>query len=177
MAKEKSNLDPKSLEEMTPEEMQLAIQKAVYTREMLNLDQVQEDNLKRIEERVARSKSNAQRQSDLAAERNSRRSIQQVCRHRQGGSHLNIYKGDGKPCVVRTLMLDGFTYFIQCQRCRLQVFTPHPDMQEKDPEGFKEQKAIYDRMFEMSEDSGLDEIRGPNFFFRKNGVPFIPERV
>jgi len=74
-------------------------------------------------------------------------------------------------------MLDGFTWLLQCTRCRLRLFTPHPSLATTDPERYAKEKAAYDKLWELAGDSGLDEIRGPTFTFLKDGVPFIPHRV
>jgi hypothetical protein len=74
-------------------------------------------------------------------------------------------------------MLDGVTWLLQCIRCRLKVFTPHAQHYRGRMDEFAKDKAIYDKLWELSADSGLDEIKGPTFQFTKDGVPFIPERV
>jgi hypothetical protein len=166
--------------EPSSDELRRKILETELQTKQFELDDAQERNRLRAQQKVDRSRRNAMRQSELAAANSALANIQQQCRHRQGGVPHNVLKGDGKPCVVRTKMLDGYTYLLQCTRCRLKVFTPNPAHAEPKHEKhaqYLQDKQIYDRLWEMSQDSGLDEIVGPSFIFARNGVPFIPERV
>lgn len=167
----------KPIEEMTIEEMELATRRIALQTAMLQLDEVEEANRKRIEKREAVRRFNEQLQQDVVAEQRGLERGQKVCRHRSGGFPSNIFRGNREPCVFRTRMLDGYTYLIQCLRCRLKVFTPHPSLERKDPKEYAKQQKLYEKMWELSEERAMDEIRTPSFSFRKNGVEFVPERV
>jgi hypothetical protein len=180
MAKKKASeeIATKPISEMTLEEIQLATARAALQTSLLNLDDAEDANRKRLEKKERVKRYNEQLQADVLAEQEGIKRGQRICRHKQGGFPKNIFKGDStSPAVFKTLLPDGFTYFIQCIRCRLKAYTPHPALEERDPKEYAKQKALYDKMFELSEEHGLDEIQTPNFRFRKRGVEFIPERV
>lgn len=176
--------DEMQVEEMPDEfqgkslpEIQRMIAVADLKARMLDLDRIQDENKQRIAKKAALEKFNRQIQEEITSQQKMMAFAQSVCRHKQGGKYQNVWAGDGKPCVSRTQMLDGYTWLLQCTRCRLKVYTPHPSMQKSAPERYAKERAIYDHLWEMASDSGLDEIRGPTFAFMKDGVPFIPERV
>lgn len=168
---------PEEYRDMSIDEIQRVIALTDLQAKLLDLDRIKDENARRIAHQEAIRKHNAQIQADMESQSRQMAYAQSVCRHRQGGRHQNVFAGDGKPCVTRTQMLDGYTWLLQCLRCRLKVFTPHPALKKSDPEGYAEAKAIFDKLWELSADSGLDEIRGPTFIFEKDGVPFIPERT
>lgn len=167
----------KPLEKMSVEEMQAATARLQLMREMTLLAQAEEQVRKTDENDAAIELRNEQRQAELKAIRAKQVSIQKLCRHKQGGQHQNILKGDGKPCVTAMRMLDGYTVRLACTRCRDEVYTPNPSLEAKDPKAFAVQSAKFAKFLELFEDSGLDMIRGPEFMFMRKGVPFIPERV
>jgi hypothetical protein len=168
---------PPEFQHMSLEEMHRLIAATELQSKILDLDRVKDDNARRLARKEAVENHNRQIQADVEAERRNMELAQRICRHRQGGRPQNVYAGDGKPCIVRTQMLDGYTWLLQCLRCRLKVFTPHPSLRKSHPEEYQKLKAIYDKWLEMSQESGLDEIRGPSFTFERDGVPFIPERA
>jgi hypothetical protein len=168
---------PQEFQHMSLEEMQRLIAATDLQAKILDLDRVKDDNARRLARKEAVEAHNRQIQADVAAERRNMEMAQSICRHRQGGRPQNVYAGDGKPCIVRTQMLDGYTWLLQCLRCRMKIFTPHPSLRKSHPEEYTKLKLIYDKFLEMSQESGLDEIRGPSFTFERDGVPFIPDRV
>lgn len=171
------------------EQIQKSIAWADLQMKLLDLDRIRDDNTKRVAKKEALVKYNEQIQQQMESEQKLIAYAQSVCRHRQGGrassDGRHVWAGDGKPCVVRTQMLDGVTWLLQCLRCRLKVFTPHVSHYQGRPpqdgvtwqEQYQRDKAVYDKLWEMASDSGLDEIRGPTFTFQKDGVPFIPQRT
>lgn len=167
----------KEIEQMTEEELRQAVLRVQLLREVQLLDQTREEVYKRDENIAACELRNEQRQTELAAIAEKMCSIQKQCRHKQGGKHQNIFKGDGPPCVTAARMLDSFTLRLECTRCRKTVYTPNPSLEQTDPKLYRREMAEYEKFLEMFEDSGLDMIRGPEFMFRKNGISFIPERV
>jgi len=168
---------PAEYQGLSLEEIQRVIALTELQAKLLDLDRIKDDNARRLAHIEAIRKHNAQIQADMETQQRQLAYAQSICRHRQGGRPQNVYAGDGKPCIVRTQMLDGFTWLLQCQRCRLKVFTPHPSLKRDAPEQYATLKGAFDKLWELSSDSGLDEIRGPTFLFEKDGVPFIPERT
>ena len=168
---------PPEFQNMSLEEMQRLIAATELQAKILDLDRVKDDNARRLAHKEAVEKHNRQIQADVEAEQARMRFAQSVCRHRQGGKPQNIYAGDGKACITRTQMLDGYTWLLQCLRCRIKIYTPHPNLKKSHPEEYEKLKGIYDHFWQLSLDSGLDEIKGPSFLFEKDGVPIIPERV
>lgn len=167
----------KDIEEMSNEELQGAVLRVQLMREMQLLEKTQEEVRRHDENTEAIHLRNEQRQSELNAIRKKQENIQRQCRHKQGGKHQNVLKGDGPPAVTAARMLDGYTVRLQCQRCRKTVFTPNPKLEADDPKRYAKELAEYEKFLEMFEDSGMDMIRGPEFMFMREGVPFIPERV
>lgn len=165
----------KPIEEMSIEEMELLTKRVALQTALLQMDEVAEANRKRIEKQAAIKRFNEQLQEDVKSEREGKDREQKACRHRSGG--FSWMRGNKEPCVFRTRMLDGYTYFIQCIRCRQQCFTPHPQLKQTDPAKYKEDMKFYEKMWELSEERAMDEIRTPSFSFRRNGVEFIPKRV
>jgi hypothetical protein len=167
---------PEEFKGMSLGEIQRAIAAADLQARLLDLDRIKDENAQRIAKKKAIDTFNKQIQEEITSQQRILEFAQSVCRHRQGGRYQNVYAGDGKPCIVRSQMLDGVTWLLQCTRCRLKIFTPHPGMLKSNPEQYAKDKAVYDRLWEMSSDSGLDEIRGPTFTFMRDGVPIVPER-
>lgn len=167
---------PPEYAHMSLEEIQRLIAVAELQAKVLELDRITDDNSRRLAQKEALAKHNKQIQSDMEQEQRQRAYAQSICRHRQGGKPQNVYAGDGKPCITRTQMLDGYTYLLQCLRCRLKVYTPHPLLKRTHPEEYARLKAFFDQLWTMADESGLDEIRGPTFTFERDGVPLIPER-
>lgn len=168
---------PEDWKNLTLEEIEKQIKLVTLQSHMLDLDRIQDENQKRISKRHAIEKFNREIQQDMAAQEAKLSWLRTHCRHRMGGYHSDITAGDGKPCIARTQMLDGVTWLLQCLRCRTKIFTPHPSLQQTDPEKFERDMAEYKRFWELSCDSGMSEIRGPTFSFVQNGVPIIPQRV
>jgi hypothetical protein len=172
---------PAEFKGMTLEQIQLMLAQADLQMRMLELDRIRDESVKRIAKKEALVKFNAQIQEQIRSEQALIAYAQSVCRHRQGGKASSdgrhVWAGDGPPCVAKTQMLDGVTWLLQCIRCRLKVFTPHLQHYSGRPEQYAKDKALYEKLWELSADSGLDEIRGPTFQFTKDGVPFIPQRT
>jgi len=168
---------PEEFQHMSLEEMQRLIAATELQSKILDLDRIKDENARRLAHKEAVEKHNRQIQLDVESEQRQIQLAQSICRHRQGGKPQNIYAGDGKACVTRTQMLDGYTWLLQCLRCRIKIFTPHPTLRKTHPEEYAKLKVIYDQFWQLSLDSGLDEIKGPTFLFERDGTPFIPERV
>ena len=105
------------------------------------------------------------------------------CRHRQGGfSDTPYQKGNGPSCVSAHKMPFGEVR-LQCNRCAIEVYEPNPAQQSdksyRDPWGrtWKEQKALFDKLFELHEENGLAMSAGPQFTALKDGVPVRPVLV
>jgi hypothetical protein len=178
MAKTKQKaIESSQLDEMSNEDMQALILRTQLKREMMLLGKTEEEV--RLHEAHEQQKETdfAQRQRDLEAVAANAANTQRRCRHRQGGKHQNVLKGDGPPCVTATMMLDGYTIRLACTRCRKTVYRPNPMLEQTDAKLYAKEKAEFDKFMEMFEDSGLDMIRGPEFIFAKNGIPFIPVRA
>src|SRR5271156_3834310 len=112
------------LDQLNVEELQTRILRMQATREMLNLEDAEEQQRVSISAKRERSIRNAQRQDEMKQISAMHANIQAGCRHRQGGFRHRLYTGDGKPCVTKFIMPDGVTAFYQCARCRLKEFSP-----------------------------------------------------
>jgi hypothetical protein len=95
------------------------------------------------------------------------------CRHRMGGYPGRTHRGDGKPCVVRHKMPFG-EWRVFCLRCPMVVYEPNPALQATHPDDYAKVKAFFDRMYDLSEESGLEPSEGPTFMATKDGVPYRP---
>lgn len=82
----------------------------------------------------SKSKTNADRQSNLRSKMRGRWATAKKCAHRAGASPKNIYKGKGDTTLKKVKMMDGFTILIHCAICRLAVFSPHPYDQNPEPQ-------------------------------------------
>jgi hypothetical protein len=168
---------PEEFQGMSLKQIQVAIARADLQAKLLDLDRIKDENQRRLAIKKANEDFNRQIQEEIESQTRILKYAQSVCRHRMGGKYQNVWAGDGKPCIAKTQMLDGYTWLLQCTRCRLKVFTPHPSLSQTDPKRYAEEMAAYQKLWELAGDSGLDEIRGPTFTFVKNGVPFIPQRT
>jgi hypothetical protein len=168
---------PEEFQGKSLQQIQMEIAKADLQAKLLDLDRIKDDNQRRLAVKKANEDFNRNIQEEIRSQKALLDYAQSICRHRMGGKYQNVWAGDGKPCIARTQMLDGYTWLLQCTRCRLQVFTPHPSLATTDPKRYQKEREKFDKLWEMSGDSGLDEIRGPTFTFMKDGVPFIPQRT
>jgi hypothetical protein len=175
MAKEERNIMTLPLDQLTNEELQTRVLRMQAHREVINLEDAEENQRINAARKAERARTNANRQAEMKQISAMHAGIQKMCRHRQGGFRHKLYSGDGKPCITKFIMPDGVTAFYQCSRCRLKEYTPHPDLQKRDPELYAARKAFTDRLEELHQESGLDFIKGPTFAWMKNGVPFVPE--
>lgn len=165
------------LDQLTNEELQRRVLRMQAHREVINLEDAEEQQRKSAAIKRQRSLQNQQRQSELAQIAAMRQQIISGCRHRQGGFRHKLFSGDGKPCVTKCIMPDGVTAFYQCSRCRLAFYTPHPNLLQRDPAQYAIQREFANKLEELHQESGLDYLKTPNFTWTKNGVPFLPERV
>lgn len=172
MAKEPT----KPIDQMTEEELRREILAMQYERERMELQQSHAKVVKYDETQRQLVLRNEQRQADLETVRRRRERRQSGCRHKQGGKHQNIFRGDGKSAVFGALMLDGVTLRLYCQRCEKTCFTPNPELKKLNPKQYKKEVEEFGAMLEGFEDSGNELIRGPEFQFKREGIPFIPER-
>jgi hypothetical protein len=168
---------PAEFRGMSLQEIQMAIAQADLQAKLLDLDRIKDENKRRLAVKQANEDFNRQIQEEIRSQKRILEFAQSVCRHRMGGKYQNVWAGDGKPCIAKTQMLDGYTWLLQCTRCRLKLFTPHPSLAKTNPEQYAKDMAAYQKLWELAGDSGLDEIRGPTFTFVKDGVPFIPQRT
>lgn len=160
---------------LTNEQLQKMILETQLETAQIALEQQRETNAAFKAHKEAKSRQNAQRQANLALERQSKAAIQSVCLHRQGGHPDNILKGNGPSVLSKTRMLDGRRYLIQCNRCDLKLLTPHPALQKEDPERYAREMAEYNRLSEEADSNGLAQIQGCTFDFQQNGVSVLPE--
>lgn len=167
-------LDGKQIEEMSLEELQMFNARNQALAGAYQLDNARADHAKRVATEAERKRSNTQRMKELGDGRANRARVHAVCRHRQGGFRKDVLKGNGPGAVSKTRMPDGVTYRLYCNRCRLEVFTPHDSLAKSDPKEFARLTVLYSKLNELWEGSGLDEMQTPVFSFKQDGVPFIP---
>jgi hypothetical protein len=166
-------------EPRTPEEMELIKQRILEVQLQtaeLGLARAQDDNQAYLAKKQQQKQNLAALQQAFTDIRARDAAKIRVCRHRMGGTPGNTHRGDGKPCVVRHKMPFG-EWRVFCLRCPLAIMEPNPSLMATHPEQYEKVKAEYDKMFELSEESGLAPSEGPTFLATKNGVPFRPEYV
>ena len=112
----------------TEEEKRQRLLDIQLTTAILNQDAADEDNRRRKNERHQKSLQNAQRQSQLEAERTTRLRAARACNHRQGGMMTMGFspsKGRGPTALNRIIMPDH--RLIMCNAgCGLRLQSPHP---------------------------------------------------
>lgn len=164
------------------EELQREIAETELKTKQLLLRQAQKSNadFEAAEER--RHESNRLRMAELKQGRENHARIVKLCRHRSGGRPQDILKGGGIgsfSVISRVLLPDGVTKVLFCPRCAMIMYPPEKSLAKQDPKKYAEELEEYSRLLAISEEEGLEfaETRGPTFFFTKDGVPFVPERV
>lgn len=176
--------------DLSPEELQKRILQIEYQTKALQMGQADRANRDYLQAEARRHEANARRMIELKIARENHLAVIKKCKHRSGGSPRNILRGGGKFsfCLVsRSLMPDGVTILLHCQRCRLQIYTPRDKTNDGKPaprqlwfKTYDAEKVYFDKLVELSEEDGCsehNEHRGPTFLFQKDGVPFIPDRV
>lgn len=167
----------------TLEQVQLEIAEVELQTKLLLLGQAKRSNEDFEVKEQRRREGNKRRMSELAAMRRNHEATVKSCRHKSGGSPKSILKGGGIGAfsiITRTIMPDGVTVLLQCPRCRMLLYTPHPSLKESNPKQYLKDLEIYNKYLEESQDNGLEhaEMRGPTFFFQNaQGVPVVPVRV
>jgi hypothetical protein len=177
MAKEDRNIMTLPIDQLTLEELQLRVARMQAHREIMLLGKAEHDQKVWEAREAERHKRNSERQVEMKRNSANKAQIQKMCRHRQGGFRHKLYSGDGKPCITKFIMPDGVTAFYQCSRCRLKEYTPHQNLQKRNPELYAAKKLLCDKLEELHQESGLDFIKGPTFAWQKDGVPFVPEMI
>lgn len=164
------------------EELQREILETDLKTKQIQLRQAQKANadFEAAEER--RHESNRLRMAELKQGRENHARIVKNCRHRSGGRPTDIFKGGGIgsfSIISRVLLPDGVTRVLFCSRCGMEMYPPEKSLAKQDPKKYAEDLAEYQRLLAISEEEGLEfaETRGPTFFFTKDGVPFVPDRV
>lgn len=164
------------------EDLQREIAETELKTKQLLLRQAQKANadFEAAEER--RHESNRLRMAELKQGRENHEAIVKRCRHRSGGRPQDILKGGGIgsfSVISRILLPDGVTRVLCCPRCGMLRYPPEKFLAKDDPKKYAEELEEYNRLLAISEEEGLEfaETRGPTFFFTKDGVPFVPDRV
>lgn len=164
------------------EELQREILETDLKTKQIQLRQAQKANadFEAAEER--RHEANRLRMAELKQGRENHEAIVKRCRHRSGGRPTDISKGGGIgsfSLISRVLLPDGITRVLFCPRCAMIKYPPERSLAKSDPKKYGEELEEYNRLLAISEEEGLEfaEVRGPTFFFTKDGVPFVPDRV
>lgn len=183
--------------EKSLEQMQREITETDLETKRLQLAEAKSRNAHFAQTEETRRKTNQQRQEEFKHTAASTRATQKDCRHKSGGSPTNIHKGGGKfsfSLLTRTIMPDGKTELIQCQRCFLKLYGRERTGAEiaklKALDAADEKKGgtatryedhlWWVKLRETSIEDGIPDnvMRGPTFTFQNaEGVNFIPELV
>lgn len=169
--------DKKSVDDIQRE---IAETELVTKKLLLRKAQKENADFEAAEER--RHESNLQRMAELKQGRENHEAIVKRCRHRSGGRPQDISKGGGIgsfSVISRVVLPDGVTKVMFCPRCAMVKFPPDKALAKENPKKYAEELQEYQRLLAISEEEGLEfaETRGPTFFFTKDGVPFVPDRV
>lgn len=172
MASEKKNL----------EDIQREIAETELKTKQLLLRQAQKANADFEAAEEQRHANNRKRMAELEQARVNHEAKVQRCRHKSGGRPADIAKGGGIgsfSIISRVLLPDGVTRVLTCARCGMMKYPPEKSLAKEDPKKYAAELEEYNRLLEISQDQGLEfaEVRGPTFFFQKDGIPFVPERL
>lgn len=119
----------------------LELKRVQLEKARLELEQAQEEIAAWKGHKAARSRSNTQRQTQLALDRRDAARAAKECTHRQGGSIREPNKGKGQSALNIVILPDEST-LITCANCRLRVFSPSPLQGAQDPKpGESKQEA------------------------------------
>ena len=167
----------RSVEDLQREILEVELQ----TKEIM-LAQAKQNNAEYEAKEQRRHAMNRQRMNEMAEGRRNRAAVVKECRHKSGGTPANILRGGGIgsfSIISRVLLPDGVTRVLQCPRCRMVMYPPTAKLKADDPQAYLAQLQEYNRLLEISRESGLEfaETRGPTFFFQKDGVPIVPDIV
>jgi hypothetical protein len=179
MARQKAEeeQDPRTLDELQRE-----IAKVELRDKQLKLKQTQRSLDEYEEAERRRHLANQQRMDELKSAQQQRFAVIRNCKHKSGGSPHKIHRGGGKNAfsiITRAKMPDGVTILLQCSRCRLMMYTPETGKRQLWFKTYAQELEYYEKLMDTSVEDGIEncETGGPTFLFKKNGVPFIPERV
>jgi hypothetical protein len=119
-------------------------------------------------------RQNAQRQTQLATDREEIARVARACTHRQGGSPKNPYGGKGQAALNVVIMPDHRTQLITCTICRLRVFSPNERNMARNPRPgelkeqatarvarYMEDRREFDRLLELAADKLTPEAAAP----------------
>lgn len=132
------------------------------------LEQQRETNEDYKQRKAIRARQNAKRQAQMVRDAKVMLALQKTCRHKQGGRHENVQKGDGKSVLTRSLIFFAGNFLIQCNRCGLSVQRPNPLLKKLNRKLYEAAMDEYNRLLEMSESNGLEPMLSPTFEFRNN---------
>jgi len=179
MAKSKDEAKPAEtaeIIEMTEEELRIEIRRVELETAQINLEEARARNAAFRAHEQQRSTQNKQRQSQLAADIATKKYLQRICNHKQGGSPKNHLEGDGKSCLTRSRIFFSNNYLIQCNRCDLAEQRPHPSLKKTNPKKYAEAMEYYNRLLQESKENGLEPMEGPTFEFTDHdGNIVVPE--
>lgn len=124
MAEEKK---PRTAEEVEARLNQIKIRTAEIQlqRAEMELEQTEQSVAQFKADKEARSRRNAQRQTQLRIDINEKAATARRCTHRQGGSLKNPYGGKG-PSALQLVILPDERELIMCAVCPMRVFSPFP---------------------------------------------------
>ena len=177
--------DDLPIEAMSLDEIQREIAQVQLQTARLGLAEQKKTNAEFIQKEAARREANKRRMDELQVARNNRYATIRECRHRSGGNPKRILRGGGKnsfSLISRSVMPDGVTVLLHCQRCRLALYTPVENgSRQLWFKTYAEEQAYYEKRLEESIEEGCsehNEQRGPTFMFQNaQGVPVVPARV
>ena len=169
-------------EKRSNEDLQREILEVELQTKRLLLGKAKQDNEDFEAREKRRHDLNKQRMSELAEGRKNRAAMVKMCRHKSGGTPANVLRGGGIgsfSIISRALLPDGVTIVLQCPRCRMLMYPPTEQLKKSNPEAYLAELSEYNRLLEISREQGLEhaETRGPTFFFQKDGIPIVPERL
>ncbi len=119
----------------TKEQLEREILEANAQAALLNLDQLQEENQKRVTTKLHKARVFAERQRNLKIASKTRTELFLRCNHRQGGPLNDPFEApeSNKSALNVAKMPDGFTKRVSCLICRGEMYTPHPYFMRKKP--------------------------------------------
>jgi hypothetical protein len=164
------------------EDIQREILEVDLQTKKLQLGQARQQNADFEAREKRRHDLNKQRMGEMAEGRRNRAAMVKMCRHKSGGTPANVLRGGGIgsfSIISRAVLPDGVTIVLQCPRCRMVKYPPSEQLKHDDAKAYQEELQEYNRLLEISREQGLEhaETRGPTFFFQKDGVPIVPDRL
>jgi len=170
----------KSIDQMTPAEMDEEMKRQQLIHMRLQTEQLTESNAQFLAKKAQRERTNRQRQAQLQTDRDGRKKLRNICNHRQGGTPKQPYRGKGPTSLNIVKMPDGFTVHIMCGICHGRWWSPFPPDQSQKPKfiraenrretarevqarvkKYREDKAEFDALMEKAEDGLTPESTTP----------------